>query len=107
MSAQGVDLATHVNSVLRLIRPLRGETFSPVDQFQHPRRVEPSQTGHPGCHERQIRVCRDRLRREHAEQAFVQLPLFSVHQGMALLCYQADSCWCIVTQQRVLQRLLK
>ena len=37
----------------------------------------------------------------------MELPLFGVHQGMALLCHQADSRWRIVPQQRVLQRLLK
>ena len=105
--AQGVDFASQVNGVFRLIRHLRDEAFGPVDQIQHMRRVELAQSGHPGRHEHQIRVCRDRLRREHAESAFVELPLFGVHQGMAVLCHQADSRRCIMPQQRVLQRLLK
>ena len=106
--AQGVDLALQVKGVFRLIRHLRDEACGPVEQFQNMGQVEePSIPGHPGCHERQIRVCRNCLCREHAEHAFVELPLFSVHQGMAVLGHQADSGRRFVPPQRVLQRLLK
>ena len=96
-----------MNGVFRLIRHLRGEACGAVDQFQDARLVGPCQTGYPGCHQHQIRVFGDCLLGKHAEDAFVDLPLFSVHQAMAVFCHQPDSRRRVMSQQRVLQRLLQ
>ena len=95
--AEGVDFAVKVKGVFRLIHHLRGEIVGAVDQIQHLRSVEPSQSGLPGGHEQQIRVRCYHLCWKHAECPLVELPLFGVHQSVAMLGHQADCCRRVVS----------